>query len=542
MKKLKIGILADNLYQSGFNGEILNLITKNENFEIKAVILNRKPDKRNRFLNLFKKFSIFRIFEKSLLMLIYKFEKYLYNLKNSSTKFSFKSLDLNKAKIDVIHFTPEIKKNNFFYYGKNDLEKIKNLDLDVIIRMCSGILKGEILNIAKFGIVSYHHGDNDIYRGMPPGFWEVFYKESSTGFIIQKLNEQLDNGEILFKGFVATKSFFYFNHLNVLKLSAKYIIDVLEKINGNYKFNKVQKKIFYNQIFKDPNIYVLIKYIFKIYFTNLFKILKSLFRLEKWKIAFTKGNVFEKRLENYNLIKNKRNSFIADPFLWKFDNQNYVFVEEYDYKDKKGKISCYLLNQNTSKYLGVVLEEEFHMSFPFIFSYEDNLYMCPETSKQNEIRIYKCKKFPYEWFHFKTIFKNIKAIDTLLFEKNSLWWLLTNSRNDGLDPSNELNVYYSKDGPLTDNWIPHKKNPIYTDINHSRNGGLIYYNNNIYRVNQKPSFGRYGKEFNLNLIDEINENSFKETKICDVKPNFFKNINGTHHLNNNDDYCVIDFI
>ena len=39
MKKLKIGILADNLYQSGFNGEILNLITKNENFEIVDPVL-----------------------------------------------------------------------------------------------------------------------------------------------------------------------------------------------------------------------------------------------------------------------------------------------------------------------------------------------------------------------------------------------------------------------------------------------------------------------------------------------------------------------
>ena len=34
---------------------------------------------------------------------------------------------------------------------------------------------------------------------------------------------------------------------------------------------------------------------------------------------------------------------------------------------------------------------------------------------------------------------------TILFEKDSIWWLLTNSRDDGMDPSNELNIFYSKD-------------------------------------------------------------------------------------------------
>ena len=65
--------------------------------------------------------------------------------------------------------------------------------------MCSGILKGKILETSKFGVISYHHGDNDFYRGVPAGFWEVYNKDPITGFIIQKLNNELDNGEILFK-------------------------------------------------------------------------------------------------------------------------------------------------------------------------------------------------------------------------------------------------------------------------------------------------------------------------------------------------------
>ena len=49
------------------------------------------------------------------------------------------------------------------------------------------------------GIISFHHGDNNINRGGPAGFWEVFNEEPSTGFIIQRLTEELDGGDVIFK-------------------------------------------------------------------------------------------------------------------------------------------------------------------------------------------------------------------------------------------------------------------------------------------------------------------------------------------------------
>ena len=63
----------------------------------------------------------------------------------------------------------------------------------------SGILKGEILKLTKFGVISFHHGDNRFYRGGPSGFWEVFNNELSSGFIIQRLNDELDGGMVLFR-------------------------------------------------------------------------------------------------------------------------------------------------------------------------------------------------------------------------------------------------------------------------------------------------------------------------------------------------------
>ena len=87
MQKLKIGILADSIIQSGFNGEVLEKILGSENLDIKALILNNRPNKRKRFLFLFKKYSIIRLFEKFLFLLLFKFEKFICRLFNKKIKF-----------------------------------------------------------------------------------------------------------------------------------------------------------------------------------------------------------------------------------------------------------------------------------------------------------------------------------------------------------------------------------------------------------------------------------------------------------------------
>ena len=102
--------------------------------------------------------------------------------------------------------------------------------------MGSGIIKGDILNSTKYGILSFHHADNDINRGGPAGFWEVYLNQSESGFIIQKLNEVLDGGYVLKKGFFQTKPFFYLNQIYLYKKS-------------NFYFKKLYNLLVFKEIF-----------------------------------------------------------------------------------------------------------------------------------------------------------------------------------------------------------------------------------------------------------------------------------------------------
>jgi len=211
-------------------------------------------------------------------------------------------------------------------------------------------------------------------------------------------------------------------------------------------------------------------------------------------------------------------------YFFKKNGNNYLFVEDFSFVKNIGVISCYELNNKNCNFLGQVIKEKFHLSFPFIFEFENQIYMCPETHEQKEIRLYHCLDFPKKWEYKMTLIKNILAVDTLIFAKNDIWWMLTNTSKTDTKDFCELSIFYSKKGPLTDKWIAHKSNPIYVDPCLARNGGILFKKNKIYRVNQKNGFNFYGKEFDINEILTINVDTYNEKLISNVKPNFLKNI------------------
>ena len=540
MKFLKIGLIVDDYKLDNFNSELFSKIEATDFCKIEAVIINRKKKNKYDHNKILKKYSFLRIFEKIFFKLIFLFEKNI--LYNFSEKYKFELIDLKNIKNKKLFVDPIISKKGYFYeYSDIDIKKIDSLNLDVLIRMGAGILRGKILDIGKHGILSYHHGDNDMFRGGPPGFWEVFYKKTSTGFVIQKLNNNLDGGDIYFKGSVNTQYYFYKNQQFVYKQSAKYLEIVLKKI-FNQNANLIENKVYYNKIFKDPNLIQILSYIIKTYSFIFFKVVNVLLaKKENWMIGFAKSKFNEKRLEQYKIIKNK-NGFFADPFLFKKDNTNYLFVENYSFKKKRGSISCFKLNENNYEDFGTVLTENFHLSFPFIFEHDNQIYMCPETHEIKEIRLYKCIEFPNKWKYETTLIKNISAVDNIIFKRNNIWWLLTNTDTNDLDHNSELSIYYSINGPVTENWKPHSLNPIYVNPDKARNGGLINHKENIYRVNQKIGFNSYGSSLEINKIDEIDQKVFEETLFSKVEPNFAKGLNGCHHMNNNDEYTVYDFL
>jgi hypothetical protein len=103
-----------------------------------------------------------------------------------------------------------VRKGKFAeYFQPEDVAAIHEADLDFVLRFAFGIIRGEVLNAPRYGVWSYHHGDEERYRGTPSGFWEIYRSDPKTGVILQRLTDRLDGGVILKKCLFDTIDYSY---------------------------------------------------------------------------------------------------------------------------------------------------------------------------------------------------------------------------------------------------------------------------------------------------------------------------------------------
>lgn len=92
---------------------------------------------------------------------------------------------------------PVIQKGAVTRVAEAGIQEIRGLDLDFVLLGEFGILKGEVLHAARFGIWSHHHGDPSAYRGRPACFWELHDGAPTVSAGIQRINEVLDGGAFM---------------------------------------------------------------------------------------------------------------------------------------------------------------------------------------------------------------------------------------------------------------------------------------------------------------------------------------------------------
>jgi hypothetical protein len=430
-----------------------------------------------------------------------------------------------------------------YRFSEDDLESIRRERFDVLIRCGSGILRGGILESARLGILSFHHGDNRVNRGGPPGFWEVYHGWSTTGFVIQKLTEELDGGEVLLRGAVPTQGTHLLNRALLYEKSYSYLKILLERIAATGQLPPAEPHVPYSgKLFVKPRTREVATYLCKrAARTMQGHVRNALRRTERWGVCFVRSDWPDAAFWRGKRIATPKGRFLADPFVITRDGRTYVFVEDYVYATDKGHITAFEIGGAGARELGIALDEKFHLSFPFLFEYQGALYMCPESNAAREIRIYRCSKFPLEWTLEHVAMRNVSAVDTMLFPHGDRWWMLTNlSPTEPLEFSSELHIFWAP-GPLATSWTPHPRNPVLIDPTCARNAGLLHNGRGIVRVCQSQGFGSYGAAASLMQVTRLDTESYAEEPIGRLTPDFLPGVHGTHHLHSDGIYSVWDY-
>jgi methionyl-tRNA formyltransferase len=84
--------------------------------------------------------------------------------------------------------------------SRDSAEWLKNLGADIFVVVAFGqILKKDILDIPEYGAINIHGSLLPKYRGAAPTNWAIINGDGSSGVTIIRMNERMDEGDIILK-------------------------------------------------------------------------------------------------------------------------------------------------------------------------------------------------------------------------------------------------------------------------------------------------------------------------------------------------------
>lgn len=223
--------------------------------------------------------------------------------------------------------------------------------------------------------------------------------------------------------------------------------------------------------------------------------------------------------------------FVADPFMIRQGRRWYMFFEVLDDETGRGKIACAESEDGLAwSYESVVLKEPFHLSYPYTFSWNDQVYLVPESAEAKAVRLYRASEFPLRWEFAGNLLVGHPYVDSSLVRYRGAWWLFTvtdPARNDC------LRLYRARqiEGP----WTEHPRSPIVTANPHlARPGGRIFeHEGRLFRFAQ-DDFPRYGRQVWALEITQLTDSTYVECLVSE-RPilrghRFGWNAHGMHHI------------
>lgn len=545
---LSIGILVQGL-QDVSNGQlrIVEEILNNPHIEVvlissrsSLVVLDKKDAKHNFFKELFSGISL----ANGVLRLQIWLEERIFFRKPDSTK-----------KNDIIRLFGKVqtikvdcsKQTGVNFFIQKDIKKIENANLDLIINLRQHPIIEEISTIAKYGVWDFLFMDVKRNKRGSIGFWEVLNKHEGIGFSLAQLTSNDTKKQIIDTAFF-NRGWSLTETRNIVHEGAVSVFSkaVRNLVNGRMDFTESDTITIPKYL--SVTLSQVLRYCFGFNLVALQKIGEKLgnvlfsLRPERWSLFLGTGPFMNAVLSSSEPLEIPSNEFWADPFLFTSKGETYVFFENYSYRTKRGKISCRKIKGTKLLDIVDVLDLEYHLSFPYIFEENGEIFLMPETSENERLELYRGVSFPVKWELYATAFEGETVADAFFYtDEDHEKWLFLNKQVMETAPMNSELYIYNVDSLKFENLQPHSQNPVIIDARVARIGGAVFkHAGERYRPSQRNVDAIYGRALNINKIEKLSIQEYSERTERVVRPSFDKNLMTMHHLHQLDGLFIFD--
>jgi len=405
------------------------------------------------------------------------------------------------------------------YFSDADVAAVESRELDFILKFAYGITRGAILKAARYGVWSFHHDDEEKYRGGPPAFWEIQRGDHVTGALLQRLTDRLDGGVVLHKCFVATDPRSYRANLQRIQSCSWHLVRwaCLDLLHGHQETFTGPPSATMAPIYRAPNDWQMLRFGLRIA-GNWIRYKLANQRIDEWNVGLVEAP--QQAFLNPDFAPAIRwlpyqepGQMIADPFLLPVSGEPRILVEEFDWLPEKGRI-CELRGAKERMTITPVIDEGLHMSYPYVFVHEGATYAIPECAESCQVRLYRLDESLGTWSRVAILLDGLQAVDSTVFIHDGRWWMM-HSADEGCGP---WSLFLWHAPSLLGPWQPHVANPVKTDVSSTRPAGNPFFHaGHWYRPAQDGRLS-YGGALSINRIDKLTTEAFRETVVRRIAP------------------------
>ena len=456
------------------------------------------------------------------------------------------------AGVDRVVVQP-IRKGFVHRFPEDALEQIRAANLDVLLRFGFNIVRGGILEAARHGVWSYHHGDNDRFRGGPPEFWEVVEGAETSGVLLQRLSDELDGGFVLCKSTFATADSLLVSANRELPYwgGVHFVIRKLRELHAQ-GWDSVRARavppepyIGKRRIYRRPTNAEMAGWLAP---RVALKAARRPFRAPSfvhWRIALRTGAVLtldrpeaQPTMDGFRLLEPPQGHYWADPALVEHAGRTWLFFEDFIYAERRGVVGvAEVFPDGTLGPHETCLDTGRHLSYPHVFQHGGEHFMIPESGADHEVVLYRSTDFPRGWKRERVLQRGLFAVDTTALEHEGRWWFFATV---GERPGGEVELLLFSADSLTGEWAFHPANPICSDVLRSRGAGAILTDGG--RL-VRPSQGCapvYGHSLLFNEITRLDPRGYAERTVRTIRPTWAPELIGTHTYNRAGRHEVVD--